>query len=75
MSTSVEVSHNSEKKNHPWRRCLMGKHFVRKHSLHVPPSKKNPDGIIATRHEHCAANRSHRDELSFDVVNYHFDRE
>jgi hypothetical protein len=48
----------------------MGKHFVREHKVHIPPSKKHPNGYISVRHEHCAENRSHKDELSFDEIQY-----
>jgi hypothetical protein len=55
---------------HPWRRCPLGKHFVREHKVHIPPSKKHPNGLISIRHEHCASNRSKKDELSFDEIQH-----
>lgn len=61
---------NAEQKAHRWRRCPIGKHFVREHLEHIPPSKAHPDGIIITRHEHCADNPSHKDELSYDEIQY-----
>lgn len=70
MSSAVENPINFEKKAHYWRRCPMGKHFVRTHSVHIPASKKNPSGSVIIRHEHCAANRSHKDELSYDEIQY-----
>lgn len=36
--------------------CPPGYHLVRSHIYHVPPSKKNPQGLIITRHTHCAKN-------------------
>jgi hypothetical protein len=66
----TEFSIETYKKAHPWRRCSMGEHFVREHSVHIPPSKKNPKGSISIRHAHCAANRSHKDELSYDEILY-----
>lgn len=69
-SPPVKASTNPEKKAHPWRRCPIGKHFVREYSVHIPPSKKNPNGCIIVRHAHCAANRSHKDELSYDEIQY-----
>ncbi len=57
-----------DKKTHPWRLCPIGKHLVREHTVHVPPSKKHPDGIVSTWHEHCANNPSHKDELSYDEI-------
>lgn len=48
----------------------MGKHFVKEHSVRIPASKKNPHGSIAIRHAHCAANRSLKDELSYDEIQY-----
>ncbi|MBI2606086.1 MAG: transglycosylase SLT domain-containing protein [Deltaproteobacteria bacterium] len=47
---------------HPWRVCPYGEHQVVTHPLHVPPSKKNPDGVT-TRHWHCAKNPSRKDQL------------
>jgi hypothetical protein len=70
MSDNSSVLASLEKKAHPWRRCPMGKHFVHEHAVHIPPSKKNSKGIISIRHEHCAANRSHKDELSYDEIQY-----
>ena len=48
---------------HPWRICPYGEHWVRTHPMHVPPSEKNPEGSITTRHQHCANNPSGKDEL------------
>ena len=48
---------------HPWRVCPYGEHWVKTQSMHVPPSKTNPDGYVTTRHEHCAQNPSGKDQL------------
>ncbi len=56
------------KKVHPWRMCPYGQHWVRTHPLHVPPSKKYPDGHVTTRHAHCARNPSGKDELYPDEI-------
>jgi hypothetical protein len=69
LATPIQTN-DSDKKAHPWRRCPMGKHLVRKHEVHIPPSKKHPNGFTSVRHEHCAENRSHKDELSFDEIQY-----
>ena len=55
-------------KAHPWRICPLGKHFVRTHLEHIPPSKTHPQGEVITRHEHCAQNPSHKDMLSLDEI-------
>ena len=67
-----EISKNEivsdDDKIHPWRICPIGKHFVKKHIVHIPPSKEHPDGQIVERHEHCAINPSKKDILSFDEI-------
>ena len=50
------------KKTHAWRLCGPGEHWVRTHSLKVPPSRKDPTGSITTRHGHCA-NKLIKNEL------------
>lgn len=61
---------NSEnKKAHPWRRCPMGQHFVKEHVIHITPTKKHPDGLVKIQ-KHCANNPSHKDELSYDEIQY-----
>jgi hypothetical protein len=55
-------------KIHPWRICPIGKHFVKKHIMRIPPSKKHPDGETIERHEHCAINPSKKDIFSFDEI-------
>ena len=68
--TNLKNQNTSEEKAHPWRRCAIGKHFVIEHKIHVPPSKIHPNGTTAIVHEHCAENPSHKDELSFDEIQY-----
>ena len=46
----------------------MAFHNVRAHTLHIPPSKKHPEGQVVTRREHCADNSSHKDVLSYDEI-------
>ncbi len=58
----------SEEKIHPWRLCHIGKHFVKKHIVHLPPSREHPNGTTIERHEHCAINPSKKDILSFDEI-------
>lgn len=58
----------SDEKIHPWRICPIGKHFIKKHVVHIPPSKEHPNGEIIERHEHCAINPSKKDILSFDEI-------
>ena len=57
-----------DEKIHPWRICPIGKHLVKKHNVHIPPSKEHPNGQIIERHEHCALNSSKKDILSFDEI-------
>lgn len=70
LSEQVECDTVEEKKVHPWRKCQAGKHLVKEHIIHIPPSKKHPNGIISKVHEHCASNPSHKDELSFSEIQY-----
>ena len=56
-NTTSEVALAEEKdKVHRWRRCPIGKHYVRDHQEHIPPSKKHPKGEVIIRHAHCASN-------------------
>lgn len=57
-----------EKNIHPWRLCSYGRHWVREHSMHTPPSKKNPGGSTTIRHAHCANNPSGKDQLYHDEI-------
>ena len=54
----VAVSNTSEEtdKVHHWRICPIGKHYVKEHLEHIPPSKKHPNGDVIVRHAHCASN-------------------
>ena len=65
-----ELSFIEDNKIHPWRKCSIGKHFVREHITHVPPSKEHPSGTTLTWHEHCADNPSYKDELSYAEIQY-----
>lgn len=56
-------------KAHPWRRCPIGQHFVKEHVIHIKPNKEHPDGLVKV-HEHCANNPSHKEELSYDEIQY-----
>lgn len=53
---------------HPWRLCAPGRHWVQEHTLHLPPSKKNPGGSTTIRHAHCADNPSKKDQLYPDEI-------
>ncbi|MBA2654976.1 MAG: transglycosylase SLT domain-containing protein [Gammaproteobacteria bacterium] len=64
----IELPEDIKDKAHPWRVCPIGKHYVRTHVLHIPPSKKHPEGQVVTRHAHCADNPSHKDVLSYDEL-------
>ncbi len=58
----------SKNNTHPWRLCPYGEHWVKEHNLHIPPSKKNPEGSLTTRKEHCAVNPSKKDSLYLDEI-------
>ncbi len=68
LEETIQHTKQSDEKIHPWRICPIGKHFVKKHIVHVPPSKKHPHGETIERHEHCALNSSKKDVLSFDEI-------
>lgn len=76
LSQAQKNKIKSNKKNptgekvHAWRRCAAGFHFVKEHITHVPPSKKHPDGFVTKVREHCAANPSHKDQLSHGEIQY-----
>jgi hypothetical protein len=65
---NLESITDFDQKVHPWRICPIGTHLVNEHSLHVPSSKKHPDGITVTRHQHCASNPSKKDLLTFEEI-------
>jgi len=50
------------------RICPLGMHNVRNHLEHIPPSKKHSEGLVITRHRHCAKNPSHKNVLSFNDI-------
>lgn len=70
MEIKEKVINAADEKAHSWRRCSMGKHFVIEHATHIPPSKEHPSGMSTTVREYCADNISHKDELSFDEIQY-----
>ena len=57
-----------KEKIHPWRICPIGKHFIKKHLVHIPPSKKHPNGTSIEKHNYCATNPSKKDILTFDEI-------
>lgn len=70
MANKSEPSANNNKA-HPWRHCPIGSHYVREHSMRIPPSKKHPKGLVVTRHAHCRKNiHSSKDLLTFDEISY-----
>lgn len=54
------INTKNDEKSHPWRRCSIGKHFVKEHILHDTTKV----------HEHCAFNPSHKEEISYDEIQY-----
>jgi hypothetical protein len=70
MEIKEQVINDTDEKAHPWRRCPMGKHFVKEHKIHIPPSKEHPNGVDTIVREHCADNPFRKDELSFDEIQY-----
>ncbi len=44
MDIQTTSRDQQDTKVHPWRICGNGKHLVRGHVGHIPPSKKHPDG-------------------------------
>lgn len=68
MIDAAKQKEPTDDKIHPWRICPIGKHFVKKHIEHIPPSKEHPDGETIERKEHCAVNPSKKDMLSFDEI-------
>jgi hypothetical protein len=53
-------NNTNNEKVHSWRRCYKGKHFV----------KEYVNSAMTTVHNHCASNPSHKDELSYDEIQY-----
>lgn len=65
----------TEKKQHPWRVCPVGEHWVKEHPRRVKKSEQNPDGITIVD-GHCRKNSSRHeifvaDELH-EIVKQHF---
>jgi hypothetical protein len=70
MTKKPEPSANKNKA-HDWRHCPIGSHYVREHSMRIPPSKKHPKGLVVIRHAHCRTNmHKTKDLLSFDEIKY-----
>lgn len=65
---TTKKSIKSDQPVHPWRLCSVGRHWVREHVMHVPPSKKNPGGSTTIRHAHCAGNPTGKDQLYVDEI-------
>jgi hypothetical protein len=65
-SDAVTSEDKSSNKAHRWRLCPLGKHYVREHQEHIPPSKKHPNGEIIVRHAHCANNPPHKNRKGQD---------
>ncbi len=61
---------------HPWRVCPYGEHWVETHPEHIQPSGRHPSGSVTTRHGHCAANPSGKNQLypeeSREISRQHF---
>lgn len=53
--SSQQNSNTQIEKNHPWRLCHIGEHWVTDHPLWIPPTEKRP-GYYTTRDGHCAVN-------------------
>lgn len=53
---------------HKWRLCPYGEHWVKEHTLTVPPSSKHPSGYLTVRRAHCAKNRTGKDQLYADEI-------
>lgn len=62
----VVLDIESNDKVHRWRLCSLGKHYVREHKEHIPPSKKHPEGEVIVRHAHCANNPPHKNKKGED---------
>ena len=49
--------------------CPIGQHWVKTHSMKIPPSNKNPLGGVTTRLAHCSRNPASRGYLTPSVIN------
>ncbi len=47
----------TDKKQHPWRKCPIGEHWVKEHPRKVSKSERNPDGVTIVD-AHCRKNPS-----------------
>ena len=65
---------SQDPKAHPWRKCPIGKHLVREHLVHVPPSKTHPGGHICAgvrwlfRKKQTASSLLHREATWEETV-------
>lgn len=57
----------TDKKQHPWRKCPIGEHWVREHERKVEVSEENPDGITIVD-AHCRKNPSHHEIFVADEL-------
>lgn len=55
-------------KEHPWRECPIGHHWVRPQIKHREPSRKHPDGIVPYR-GFCRINPSRKSSIYPDELN------
>lgn len=57
----------TEKKQHPWRICPVGEHWVKEHPRKVSKSEKNPDGVTIVD-GHCRKNSSRHEIFVADEL-------
>lgn len=57
----------TDRKNHPWRECPLGEHWVKEHERKVEKSQKNPEGITIVD-GHCRKNPSHHEIFVADEL-------
>jgi hypothetical protein len=66
LKDKVVLENKPGDKVHRWRLCSIGKHYVREHQEHIPPSKQHPNGEVIVRHAHCANNPPHKNRKGQD---------
>jgi len=59
----------TDTKQHPWRKCPIGEHWVRGHERKVDVSEKNPNGVTIVD-AHCRKNPSHHEIFVADELHY-----
>ncbi|MCK5074320.1 MAG: transglycosylase SLT domain-containing protein [Bacteriovoracaceae bacterium] len=57
----------TNKKQHPWRKCPIGEHWVREHERKIGVSEKNLDGVTIVE-AHCRKNPSHHEIFVADEL-------